>query len=326
MNEGANQDMQNRNIDELMERYLLGELSEEESERMERQYLSDPDYFDELLAVEDDLLDEYARGELQGRRRQQFERRLLTTPRQRERLRDAQVLMARLGSGQVLVSLDRKRQERSSRSSFFSQHKLGVALPLALAAIVLLAGAGWLVARTARLQEQVERMRAEQSATEGREQELRERLAGEQKEKEDLLRQLQQANEAGGSHVPKGEIPPEKRIEPNTVTFALAVALMRGGEASTFVLPSDIEIVQLEIQVADAPYRSYRADVQTADGETVYRQSGLVARRTQRGKAIRLRIPSRLLHGRDFILKASGLAAQGDFEDAGLYSFRILRK
>jgi hypothetical protein len=109
-------------------------------------------------------------------------------------------------------------------------------------------------------------------------------------------------------------------------TFTLAAALMRGGEASTLVLPLGIETVQLEIQVTDAQYQSYRAEVQTADGETVYRQSGLAARRAQSGKIIRIRFPSQLLRGRDYVVKISGQAAHGNFEDAGLYSFRILHR
>jgi hypothetical protein len=318
--------MQNRNTDKTMAQYLLGELSEEENERIERQYLADPDFFDELLAVEDDLLDEYARGELQGRQREQFERRL-ATPRQRERLRDAQILMARLGVAQLPASQDTKRQKRTSWFSFFNQqHKLAVSLPLAFAMLVLLVGAGWLVLRTVRLEEQVERMRTEQLAAEQREQGLREQLVGEQKVKEDLLHQLQQNNEGAGPNGQKETTPPEKRIEPRMATFTLASALMRGGEASSFVLPREVEIVQLEVQVADASYKSYRAEVQTADGEPVYQQSGLAAQRVRNGKAINIRIPSRLLRGRDYLVKVSGVAAQGRLEDAGLYSFRILHK
>jgi hypothetical protein len=199
--------MQNRNIDKMLERYLLGGLSEEESDRIERQYFADPDFLDELMAVEDDLLDEYARGELQGPQREQFERRLLATPRQLERLRDARILMSRIGAAQLPAH--KKRQERNSWFSFFNQPRLAVALPLAFAALVLLVGAGWLALRAARLQEQVERMRAEQSAAERREQELRDKLASEQKEKEDFLRQLQQGSESGEPNGQKDGASPE---------------------------------------------------------------------------------------------------------------------
>lgn len=313
--------MQNRNTDKIMAQYLLGELSEEERERIERQYLADPDFFDELLAVEDDLLDEYARGELQGRRREQFERGL-AAPRQRERLRDAQILMKRLDVAQVPASPDREQQERSSWFAFINRRQRVPAL--AFSALVLLAIASWLTLRTARLQEQVERMQAEQSAAQQRERVLREKLDSEQKAKEDLLRQLQQGIESGGTNGHKDGVSTEKRNEPRVATFTLVPSLMRGGEAGNFVLPRGVEIVQLEVQLVDVQYRSYHAEVQTADGERVYQQSGLTAQRAQSGKVIRIKIPTRLLRGRDYVMKVSGLAARGNLEDAGLYSFRIL--
>ena len=322
----ANSDMRNRNIDETMTRYLLGQLSEKESEQIERHYLADGDFLDELLAVEDDLLDQYIRGELQGWQREKFEERLLATPRQRERVRDAQILTARIGAGGTTTSPDANRQTGSSSFPFFNRRNLALALPLAFAALVLLAGTGWLLTRTARLQEQVERMRAEQSSAERREQELRKQLAGEQQEKADLLRQLQEGSGVSGPDGQKNATLPEKRNVASMATFTLVPGLLRGGEASSFSLPPGAEIVQLDIQIAGAQYKSYRVEVQSADGEMIYQQSGLPARSTQSGSSIRIRIPSRLLRGRDYVVKISGLAAHGTFKDAGLYSFRILQK
>jgi hypothetical protein len=318
--------MRNRNINETNARYLLGELSEEESERIERRYIADRDFLDELLAVEDDLLDQYVGGELKGRQREKFEERLLATPRQRERVRDAQILAARIGALATVASPDAKRQKGSSWFPFFNRRNLAVALPLAFAALVLLAGTGWLLTRTARLQEQVERMRAEQSAADRREQELREQLAGAQQEKTDLLRQLQEASEVSGPEGQKDAALPKKRIVPSMATFTLVPGLLRGGEAGNFALPLGVEIVQLDIQILSAQYKSYRAEVQSADGETIYQQSGLAARSAKSGESIRIKIPSRLLRGRDYVVKISGLAANGNFEDAGLYSFRIFPK
>ena len=119
---------------------------------------------------------------------------------------------------------------------------------------------------------------------------------------------------------------PEKRIVPTIATFTLAPGLLRGGEGSGLVLPPGVHIVQLDIQVAGAQYKSYRVEVESADGETIYKQAGLATRSSKSARSIRIRIPSRLLRGRDYVLKISGLAAHGSFEDAGLYSFRILHK
>jgi hypothetical protein len=316
--------MQNPDTDQLMANYLLGELSEEESARIERRYLADPDFFEELLAVEDDLLDQYARGELLGRQREEFERLRLATPRQRDRLRDAQLLMKRLNAAPVAASLEIEQQRRSLPFFLFDLRKL--VLPLAFAALVLLVATSWLALRMMRLQEQVERMRAEQNASEQRQQAPRGQLASEEKAKADLSRQLQEGKVTAGPTGPKYEGSTEKRIEARVATFTLTPNLMRGDDVSSFVLPRGVEIVQLEVQVAGASYKHYDAKVQTADGDLVYQEGGLAAQRAQSGKIIRIKMPTRLLHGRDYIIKISGLSAQGTLEDAGAYSFRILQK
>ena len=68
--------------DEVLKQYLLGKMSDEERERIERRYLADKEFLDQLLAIEDDLVDEYVRGELSASEREQFERKLGATPDQ----------------------------------------------------------------------------------------------------------------------------------------------------------------------------------------------------------------------------------------------------
>src|SRR5215831_16498985 len=56
-----------------MIRHLLGQLPEEEMARVEDRFLSDGDYFDRLLALEDALVDEYVRNEMPAAQRSTFE-------------------------------------------------------------------------------------------------------------------------------------------------------------------------------------------------------------------------------------------------------------
>ena len=69
----------------LVARYLLGELSEEDSARLEDSSFSDPDQLEELWSVENDLIDEYARDELPTAERERFERLFLAHPDRRQR-------------------------------------------------------------------------------------------------------------------------------------------------------------------------------------------------------------------------------------------------
>ena len=72
--------------EELIARYLLGDLSEEEQIRLEDLAFSDQDVLQEILAVESDLIDEYARGELSDSQRRQFEGRFLTSAERRQKV------------------------------------------------------------------------------------------------------------------------------------------------------------------------------------------------------------------------------------------------
>jgi hypothetical protein len=72
--------------DDLLKRYFLGELGEEQKTQVEQRLFSEDELFELAEAVEADLLDEYARGELPAAARRQIDLRLATSPRSRARL------------------------------------------------------------------------------------------------------------------------------------------------------------------------------------------------------------------------------------------------
>ena len=57
--------------EQIMRKYLLGVLSEEERERIEQNMLTDDGFYEDFLPledmVEDDLIDQYLNGDLTGR-------------------------------------------------------------------------------------------------------------------------------------------------------------------------------------------------------------------------------------------------------------------
>ncbi|HSE99042.1 MAG TPA: zf-HC2 domain-containing protein [Blastocatellia bacterium] len=309
--------MQRPITDETLAKYLLGELSEQEREQIERQYLADGDFFDELLAVEDDLLDEYVRGELSAGDRERFEKHLLATPRQRERLQQVKVLMERLPAIRT--------PPPAKKWSFFGERRLAPRLAFAFASFLLVVGAGWLIIRVAQLEREVKQMRAEQAAAHQRERELEAKLAAERKEKEELVSQMQQDRDTAVMPGPGENTNTGQQATPRMATLVLMPALVRGGEATGFKIERGVEVVQLQIHTGDGRYKSYRAELQTADGETVYSRGGLRAHPASGGQAIFLRVPENVLNKRDYVLSLSGMGEDGRFEEAGFYSFRITK-
>jgi anti-sigma factor RsiW len=78
--------------DELV-RYLLGELPDEDAERLDEQSIADDEFAARLRLVEDELVDAYASGRLTGERRRHFESFYLASPRRREKAAFAKRLL-----------------------------------------------------------------------------------------------------------------------------------------------------------------------------------------------------------------------------------------
>ena len=57
----------------LIRRYLLGELSEADQTALEQELLTDRDKFEQVCAVENELVDSYVRGEMSRADRKRFE-------------------------------------------------------------------------------------------------------------------------------------------------------------------------------------------------------------------------------------------------------------
>jgi len=75
-------------------RYLLGDLTPEEEERVELEYLAGDEAMALVQEAEDDLIDDYARGRLSPRDARRFEERLLPRPGMPERVAFARTLAA----------------------------------------------------------------------------------------------------------------------------------------------------------------------------------------------------------------------------------------
>src|SRR5277367_1394746 len=83
--------------DQLLIRYLLGQLPEEETERLDELSIVGDDFACRLRDVENDLVDAYASGELSGETLARFQSSYLSSHEGREKLKFAQVLLASQG-------------------------------------------------------------------------------------------------------------------------------------------------------------------------------------------------------------------------------------
>jgi len=73
--------------EELIKSYLLGELPEQDQKDVEIRLLNDPEYFDEVVMVEDELADDFVFGILPEDQAQRVRRRFLAVPERHEKVK-----------------------------------------------------------------------------------------------------------------------------------------------------------------------------------------------------------------------------------------------
>lgn len=85
--------MAHENQDEgLIRRYLLGQLAEDELQRLEERLMADNEFFNAVLLGEDEMVEEYVQGDLSASDRAGFEASFLSTPEGRQQVAYAKAL------------------------------------------------------------------------------------------------------------------------------------------------------------------------------------------------------------------------------------------
>src|SRR5262245_23470327 len=91
--------------DELIAQYLLGSLSEAETERFDELSFVDDEFVVRLGSVENDLVDTYVRGELSGQKLERFDAYYLASPIRQEKVKTARAFQSNVSkavaAGQV---------------------------------------------------------------------------------------------------------------------------------------------------------------------------------------------------------------------------------
>jgi len=303
----------NIHSDLVLKQYLLDELSGPDRDQIEREYLADKEFFDQLLAVEDDLVDDYVSGELTPTERDRFERKMIATPRQREKLTQARLL---LRSKRPHSRATPPLGKRAAWIDALSQRRV-----FALATLLLLVTTGWLAIRVWQTSRQLEQMQAERVRTVEESRQLKAKLSDQQKQNTELLQRLPQA-----PNTPLPVEPQKNESGPHLAILVLPLTGTRGGgEQSSFKISQEIQTVQLVAHITNSDYKSFAGEMQNADGRQLFTFRRLNARKTANGSSLPITIPAKLFEGSDFVLKVSGVSADGRLEDAGFYSFRITK-
>src|SRR5262249_53601687 len=90
--------------EKLITRYLLGQATEEECVRIEEGYFHQPEYYEQVLAIEEELISNYVRGTLSTTEKELFETHFLSSERRRKKYELTRELATYLSESYVLKS------------------------------------------------------------------------------------------------------------------------------------------------------------------------------------------------------------------------------
>ncbi len=321
---------------EVMIRYLLGALTEEEQNSVEQAYFADREQFEQIRAAENELVDDYVRNRMPPRERELFERNYLKSPKHRERVAFAGLLLK--AADQTAAAPVTQSEPAGSWWSRLLESLRGPQLvfagAMAAAMLVLTIGAAWLLIERSRLNDQLAREQAGRLTHQQREQELsrqiqelEKQMTGERQQSEQASAELARLREA----LRKAQAPPPAPppvSQPMLLSFLLLPGGVRaGGEAQQLALPPRVSQVQLRVKTETSDYQSFQVKIRAVDGAEIFSRQSIRPRSGKpRSGEVVVSIPAARLITNDYILTLSGVTATGETEEISRSFFRITRR
>ncbi len=332
----------NKERDNLIWRYWLGELSEKEQTDLEERLMTDDQFFDEVLIVEDEISAAYERGELDAEERARFEQTILQTPQGREHLNFNIAFRQYVADAQRTAAITPAPQPLSPAPSLwqalvaFWQAQKPVAMVSLTAIVLLIALCAWLALRVARLQGQFEAMQDQQIALQIQTQESERELAEERAKTERLANDVQAAQAESAAlkeqlaAVKSGEKKIDDTEPPGSGLLAqltLSPGEVRSGnDLKEAALTPEKRTLQLRLRVAQDIYRNFRAQVvrrNSSDSPLTYTPVK-VEKRADEVQVI-LQLPAARLVSGEYVIILTGTTADGKTESVGRYPFKVTK-
>jgi hypothetical protein len=306
----------NTRDDQLLVRYLVGALPEDETERIDEQSVSDDRFAADLRIVENDLVDAYARGALSGDTLRRFEAHYLPSPGAR-----AKVAFAR-----TLLNYQHQHQHQAAAAPVGAPVRrwsgpaaMAIRWSLAAAAVLFLATTAYFLRENVRLRHEVVDLRAN---LDGRRQQLEQQLQQERSASAGTARELERAREA----LAQAERPSPNASASRPVVASLVLLPPMRGAAAVPTLPvprrPGVVAVRLDLEADDFP--AYRVALRDpAAGKIVWQSSNVRASRGDR-TSLSIALGTDLLEPRGYTLEVIGIPARGPAEPVGNYPFKVV--
>lgn len=328
--------MNNNSInDEMIARYILGDLQDEQAERLDEMAVADPEFFERVGSVENDLVDRYVKGELKEAESAIFESHYLSSPLRREKVNLARAFQEyaaqNLGVEGVATeaAVDASKFGLTERiAGFFSSLGIfGGAQPafrfaMAAAALVVVAFGGWLILRNltgslnggGEVVSNISVNRIEPVVQPSPRNEIVEVPPNENPRPSPTPQP---------TPAPKPSVPPQPR--PLIASFVLSPPL-RGTNLPSLSIPAGTEAVAIRLELESDDFKFYTVELKDSENSrVVWRSRRIAAAGSRGGRSISLVIPARFLSSAIYTLSVSGRAEGASPEIIGDYPFRVVR-
>ncbi len=290
--------------DEII-RYLLGELPEDEAERLDEQSVVDDAFAERLRVVEDDLVDAYAGGRLTGDRLKRFEAFYLASPHRRDKAAFARRFLSAVDDNA------RVREQRAPAARPALAARWAGRWAMAAAALLCL-GVTALLVREAQLRDSLREASQRAATADQHVATLTDQLASQQK--------AAAAAEAALSRTQAAESAP-------AIALVLPPQTRGVGTVPIVAVGAGTAALGVALEIEGTPRPSYEAALKDPSGNRVLWRSGPLAAEVARPpRLVTVAIPAGLLKSQHYVVDmfASGAAGARDF--VGSYAFEVVRR
>jgi hypothetical protein len=325
--------------DDLLTRYVLGLLSEEEREQVDEASIVDDEVAARLRSVENDLIDGYVRGTLGKETLKRFESYYLSSRRRRESVRFASGFVRAVdraaARGDTKSEIDSSSAAEGGRhekaagppSSAWVMTRSKVIMALAAVAALLLVACGVLMVEAVRTGNQLKVMQAESAALDRRARDLERQLEAQRaaspaaSQPERALESVSAAASPAASQTDR----PGAAREARTIALVLLPQTRAIASIPTIVIPPGTDRVALELRLESDDFPRYQAGLQDpATNEIVWRSGWLASKASADRASVSVLVPAGVLKTQHYSLQLTGRGEDGRDEVAGSYVFQIL--
>jgi hypothetical protein len=278
--------------DALIRRFLLGDVDEEEHERIERRFISDHDVYDKIVVIEDELIEDYIEDSLTASDREKFLAQYGHTPKERRRLRIVKAIKEHAVAEATVSRKPKSIQPRwLNVISALRLRDPGFLIPVAaILVIAFVVGLVWLM-----------------DIRNKREQETNRRVA--------IERELADLNAPANVGA----------VMPQTVSLVLAPVSARSvGPQTDLRARTDIRVLELQLLWTQREqYSSYQAVLRRVGDSRQLTLPNLHVQKTTGGTAVPLKLPAHILTRGLYQITLNGIGSSGAPGQAEEYSFTV---